>query len=132
MVAGSQAQLELQKVSLHVVEIGKGLGIMKRCGQTLKTCVLLSQVGERWVGGGHMESVIPTAAASMPLLQLAPTGDPSPQLQHWASNTRRGTFSAHLSGVSPSGQRNSWFCPGWEPYTAPNQGVPELCSPPGL
>lgn len=79
MVAGSQAQLELRKVSLHVVEIGKGLGIMKRCGHTLETCVLLSQVGEHWVRGGHTEPVIPIAVASMSLLQLAPTGDPSPQ-----------------------------------------------------
>lgn len=31
-----QAQLKLRKVSLPLVKLGKGLGMMKRCGQTLE------------------------------------------------------------------------------------------------
>ena len=72
VVAGSQAQLELRKVSLPAVELGKGLGMMKSCGQTLEAWVLLSQVGEGWVSGEHMESVILLAAASRPSSSLPP------------------------------------------------------------
>lgn len=99
--------------------VGKGLGMMKRRGQTLEACVLGPRhvrVGSvRGVEGTHgiSSSVTPTPAGSYQ--------GPKASAPAVGQRSQKGTFSAQPLGMF-FGEEEFSVLPGWEPYTAPWQG----------